>query len=200
MARGTAAPAVALRFLPRAAPPPEALPVTAFHGKKPASQHLGTGQAAHLPVVGDSDETVGRVITGDQTIQDSRFPRFCQCIQDALPVLGLYKAAGHHRDKSRPRLVLGLSEIKRPSQASGGSRVGWASRPPVWASRLNELSDPSERPRRKMRRSAGKMPTLPETANRSGEVSLFMTSGMRGCTENQRRRRVMFIVGRPKAG
>ena len=41
--------------------------------------------------------------------------------------------------------------------------VGWASRPPVWASRLNELPEWNERPRRKMRRSAGKMPTLPET-------------------------------------
>ena len=40
--------------------------------------------------------------------------------------------------------------------------VGWASRPPVRASRLNELPRRGERPRRKMRRSAGRMPTLPE--------------------------------------
>jgi hypothetical protein len=51
----------------------------------------------------------------------------------------------------------------------GVSRVEWASRPPVRASRPNELPrrmarpPSSARPRRRMRRSAGRMPTLPET-------------------------------------
>ncbi len=48
------------------------------------------------------------------------------------------------------------------SPPSRSSRVGWASRPPVRASRPNELPHGRERPRRKMRRSAGRMPTLPE--------------------------------------
>jgi hypothetical protein len=48
--------------------------------------------------------------------------------------------------------VLGC-DYNRCKSGGGVSRVGWASRPPVRASRPNELP----------RRSAGRMPTLPET-------------------------------------
>jgi hypothetical protein len=64
--------------------------------------------------------------------------------------------------------VLGC-DYNRCKSGGGVSRVGWASRPPVRASRPNELPrrvgrpPSSARPRRRMRRSAGRMPTLPET-------------------------------------
>ena len=78
----------------------------------------------------------------------------------------------------------GFNDSQPPfSRASGGVRVGWASCPSVRVSRLNGLPDvrarptPSGRPRRKMRRSAGGTPTLPETLRAPPRDSSFLKDG-----------------------
>jgi len=78
----------------------------------------------------------------------------------------------------------GFNDSQPPfSRASGGVRVGRASCPSVRASRLNGLPDvrarptPSGRPRRKMRRSAGGTPTLPETLPAPPRDSSFLKDG-----------------------
>jgi hypothetical protein len=78
----------------------------------------------------------------------------------------------------------GFNDSQPPfSRPSGGFRVRWASCPPVRASRLNGLPDvrarptPSGRPRRKMRRSAGGTPTLPDALRSSPGDSSFLKGG-----------------------